>query len=85
MRRCHRRDHPGYEKRHHCSGVYPGGCWGPHPQDALLEGQLAEARRAQEVAEEKFHRLMNSSFEGARWLVESEVWHREQFKLLSLL
>jgi hypothetical protein len=37
---------------------------------ALLEGELVEARRAQEVAKEKFH-----SFEMERW---------EQFKELSL-
>jgi hypothetical protein len=33
---------------------------------ALLEGELAEAHRAREVAEERFRRLMNSSSEGAR-------------------
>jgi hypothetical protein len=32
---------------------------------ALLEGELAEARRAREVAEEKVHSLLGSSAEGA--------------------
>jgi hypothetical protein len=32
---------------------------------ALLEGELAEARRAREVVEEKVHNLLGSSAEGA--------------------
>jgi hypothetical protein len=44
---------------------------------ALLEGELVEARRAREVAEERFHCLMNSSSEGAWRLVASEVGHSE--------
>jgi hypothetical protein len=32
---------------------------------ALLEGELAEARRAREVVEEKVHSLLGSSAEGA--------------------
>jgi hypothetical protein len=51
---------------------------------ALLEGELAEAHRARDVVEERFYRLMNSSSEGARWLVASDVRCREQFKELSL-
>jgi hypothetical protein len=52
---------------------------------ALLKGELAEAHRSQEVAEERFHRLMNCSSEGARWLVAFEAGCREQFKERSLL
>jgi hypothetical protein len=39
----------------------------------LLEGELAEAHRSREVAEERFRRLMNSSFEGAWRLVASKA------------
>jgi hypothetical protein len=54
-------------------------------RDALLEGEIAEARRAWEVAEERFFRLMNSSSEGVQRLVAYKVGHHEQFKDLSLL
>jgi hypothetical protein len=32
---------------------------------ALLEGELVEVRQAQEVAEEKFHKLSNALVDGA--------------------
>jgi hypothetical protein len=54
-------------------------------RDALLEGEIAEACRAWELAEERFFRLMNSSSEGAQCLVAYKVGHHEQFKDLSLL
>jgi hypothetical protein len=52
---------------------------------ALLEGELAEAHRAWEVAEEKFRSLSGMSAEGAWRLVVSEMERREQFEELSLL
>jgi hypothetical protein len=52
---------------------------------ALLEGELAEGRRAQEVAKEEFCSLSDASADDARWLVVSEMEHQEQFKELSLL
>jgi hypothetical protein len=42
---------------------------------ALLKGELAEARQAQEVTEEKVCSLSSSSAKGARWLVVSEMEH----------
>jgi hypothetical protein len=54
-------------------------------RDALLEGEIAEARRAWEVAEERFFRMMNSSSEGVQRLVAYKVGHHEQFTDLSLL
>jgi hypothetical protein len=44
---------------------------------ALLNGELVEARRAREVAEEKFCNLSNMSVDGAQWLVVSEMEHWE--------
>jgi hypothetical protein len=52
---------------------------------ALLECELVEARRARDVAGERVCRLLNSSSEGARWLMTSEMYHQEQFGDLSLL
>jgi hypothetical protein len=52
---------------------------------ALLDGELTEARRAREVAEEKVRSLPSSSAKGARRLVASEMERREQFKEHSLL
>jgi hypothetical protein len=52
---------------------------------ALLEGELAEARWAREVVEEKFCSLSDASAVGARWLVVSEMECPEQFVELSLL
>jgi hypothetical protein len=52
---------------------------------ALLEGELAEARWAREVVEEKFCSLSDASVVGARWLVVSEMECPEQFVELSLL
>jgi hypothetical protein len=52
---------------------------------ALLEGKLVEAHRDQEVAEERFGHLMNSSSKGARRLVASKAGRRELCKELSLL
>jgi hypothetical protein len=43
---------------------------------ALLKGEPAEARQAQEVTEEKVCSLSSSSAKGARWLVVSEMEHR---------
>jgi hypothetical protein len=40
---------------------------------ALLEGELAEARWAREVAEEKFHSLPDASADGEQWLVVFEM------------
>jgi hypothetical protein len=40
---------------------------------SLLEGELAEARQAQEVAEEKFHSLSDMSTDGVRQLVAPEM------------
>jgi hypothetical protein len=40
---------------------------------SLLEGELVEARQAQEVAEEKFHILSDALDDGARRLVVSEM------------
>jgi hypothetical protein len=51
----------------------------------LLEGELAEAHQAQEVTEEKFHRLYDVSADGAQWLVVSEMERQEHFEELSLL
>jgi hypothetical protein len=51
----------------------------------LLEGELAEAHRAWEVAEGKVHSLSGSSAEGARRLVVCKMGHRQYFKDLSLL
>jgi hypothetical protein len=44
---------------------------------ALLEGELVEARRAQEAVEEEFYSLSNVSAAGLRRLVVSEKDHRE--------
>jgi hypothetical protein len=52
---------------------------------ALLDGELVEARRAREVAEEKFCSLSNMSVDGAQWLVVSEMEHWEQFEELFIL
>jgi hypothetical protein len=52
---------------------------------SLLEGELTEARRAQEKAKEKVCSLSRSSAEGTRWLVASEKEHQEQFGELFLL
>jgi hypothetical protein len=52
---------------------------------ALLEGELVEAQRAQDVARERERErervrcLSNSSAKGVRWLVASETVRREQF------
>jgi hypothetical protein len=43
----------------------------------LLEGELAEARQARGVAEEKFCSLSNASADGAWWLVVFEMECRE--------
>jgi hypothetical protein len=43
----------------------------------LLEGELAKAHQAREVAKEKFHTLFDASANGARRLVVSEMEHRE--------
>jgi hypothetical protein len=51
---------------------------------ALLEGELAEAHRAWEVAEKKVHSLSGSSAEGVRRLVISKMKCRQQFEELSL-
>jgi uncharacterized OsmC-like protein len=51
----------------------------------LLEGELAEARRALEVAEEKFCSLSNVLADGVWRLVVSEMEHQEQSDELSLL
>jgi hypothetical protein len=51
----------------------------------LLEGELVEARQAQEVAKEKFRSLSDASADGVRRLVISEMEHWEQFEELSLL
>jgi hypothetical protein len=51
----------------------------------LLEGELANARWAQVVAEEKFCSLSNMSIDGVRQLVVSEMEHQEHFEELSLL
>jgi hypothetical protein len=50
----------------------------------LLEGELAKAHQAREVAKEKFHTLFDASANGARRLVVSEMEHREQFEELFL-
>jgi hypothetical protein len=52
---------------------------------ALLEGALAKLHQAREVAEEKFRSLSDVSVDGVRWLVVSEMEHREQFEELFLL
>jgi hypothetical protein len=52
---------------------------------ALLEGELVEAQRAQDVARERVHHFSISSVEGARRLMASETEHQEQFEELSLL
>jgi hypothetical protein len=44
---------------------------------ALLVGELAKARQAWEVVEEKFRSLFDMSVDGARRLVVSEMEHRE--------
>jgi hypothetical protein len=51
---------------------------------AFLEGELAEARQAQEMVEEKFHSLSDALADGAWQLVVSEMEHREEFEELSL-
>jgi hypothetical protein len=51
----------------------------------LLEGELAEARRAREVAEENFHGLSDAVADGARRLAVSERECYEQFEELTLL
>jgi hypothetical protein len=51
----------------------------------LLEGEHVEVHWAQEVVEEKFYSLSNTSVDGAWWLVVSEIEHREQLEELSLL
>jgi hypothetical protein len=51
----------------------------------LLEGEVADARQAQEVVEEKFRSLSDESADEARRLVVSEMEHREQFEDFSLL
>jgi hypothetical protein len=43
---------------------------------ALLEGELAEAHQAQEVAKEKVRNWSGSSAEGVRWLAVSEMEHQ---------
>jgi hypothetical protein len=62
-----------------------GDAWDLIRKMALLEGELTEAHRAREVAEERLRCFMNSLSEGARRLVDSEAWRHEQFKELSLL
>jgi hypothetical protein len=52
---------------------------------ALLEGELAEERQAQEMVEEKFHSLSDALADGVWRLVVSEMEHREEFEELSLL
>jgi hypothetical protein len=52
---------------------------------AVLEVELVEVHRAREVAEEKFRSLSDALADGARWLVVSEMEHREQFEQFSLL
>jgi hypothetical protein len=42
---------------------------------ALLDGELAEARQAREVAEEKFCSLFDASADGARWQVVFKMEH----------
>jgi hypothetical protein len=51
----------------------------------LLEGELAEARWAREVAKENFRDLSNVATDGAWRLVVTEWEHREQFEELTLL
>jgi hypothetical protein len=51
----------------------------------LLEGELAQARRAREVAKGKFCGLSDVAADSAQWLVVSEREHREQFEELSFL
>jgi hypothetical protein len=51
----------------------------------LIEGELAEARRAQEMAEGKFHSLSDAMTKGVWRLVVSRMEHREQFEEISLL
>jgi hypothetical protein len=46
----------------------------------LLRGELAEAHRAREVVKEKFCNLFDTSANGARYLVVSEMLRQEQFK-----
>jgi hypothetical protein len=46
----------------------------------MLKGELTEACRAGEVAEEKLCSLYDASTDGARRLVVSEMERREQFK-----
>jgi hypothetical protein len=52
---------------------------------ALFKGELAEARWAPEVAEDRFRHLMNSSSEGVQELGASKVGRHAQFEELSLL
>jgi hypothetical protein len=54
-------------------------------KDALLEGELAEARQAQEVAKDTFCSLSKASANGAWCLVVSDMECRKQFEELSLL
>jgi hypothetical protein len=51
----------------------------------LLEGELAEARWAREVAKENFRGLSNVVTDGAWQLVVTEREHREQFEELTIL
>jgi hypothetical protein len=51
----------------------------------LLEGELAEERRAWEVAKEEFHNLFDTTADGAWRLVVFERERQEQFEELSLL
>jgi hypothetical protein len=51
----------------------------------LLEGELAEARRAREVVEENIYGLSDVAVDGARRLVVSKRERREQFEEFTLL
>jgi hypothetical protein len=52
---------------------------------AFLEGELAEAHRDREMAEENSHGLSNAVADAERWKEESEREHQEQFEELTLL
>jgi hypothetical protein len=67
------------------AGVCLGDAKGLIRKVTLLEGELAEARWALEVAEEKVHSLSSSSAKGARRLVASKTECQEQFEELYLL
>jgi hypothetical protein len=58
---------------------------GPVQKVTLLEGELAEVRRAREGAEGRFHILSDVAADGARRLVVFERERRVQFKELSIL